>query len=128
MNKVEYDKLVEKFRTKSYRKWNNTFNHADYYWGKSFHKDDNPFDDEGRSGYQLIIYVYDYSDKDYPQLPPEQRDHVGLEATIMVSRTIDERIDMTLSWNDKSTIESIEEAAESFYQWACTYWPTPREF
>lgn len=128
MNKAEYDKLVEEFQSKGYRRWNNTFNYADYYWGKSFHKEDNSFDDEGRPGYQLLIYVYDYSDKDYPHLTPEQKDHVGLEAVIMVSRTIDERIDLTLSWSDKSTIESIEEAAEAFYQWACTYWPTPREF
>ena len=127
MNKAEYDKLAEEFQTKGYRRWNNTFNHADYYWGKSFHREDNPFD-ENRSGYQILINVYDFSDKDYPQLTPEQRDHVGLEAIIMVSRTIDERIDLSLSWSDESTIESIEETAESFYQWACTYWPTPRKF
>lgn len=127
MNKAEYDKLVEEFEAKGYRKRNNTFNHADYYWGKSFHKEDNPFDEE-RAGYQLIINVYDYTDKDYPNLTPEMREHIGLEAVIMVSRTIDERIDLTLVWRDNDTIESIEEAAESFYNWAIMYWPTPREF
>ena len=127
MNGKEYTKLVEEFQVKGYIKWNNTFNHADYYWGKSFHREDNRFD-EDRAGYLILCYVYDYTDKDYPQLTPEQKDHVGISVVIMVSRTIDERIDLTLTWNDKSTIDSIEKVAESFYQWACTNWPKPRGF
>lgn len=128
MTKAEYTQLVEQLKSNDYGKYKDNFSLADYYWAKSFHKEDNPFTENDRSCYLLTIYVYDYSIKDYPQLTPEQRNHVGLEVQILFSRTTDERIDLTLTWNEKSTIESIEQEAESFYQWAITQWPIPRQF
>ena len=55
------------------------------------------------------------------------RDRVGIEVCILVSRTIDERIDMTLAWHDDTTIEEIEKLAESFYSWVVCMMPQPRK-
>lgn len=126
MNKKQFDELAEKLYARGYKRYNQHWNHEDYVIGKGFHKDDNLWE-EDRSAYQIILSVYDYTDKNYPNLPDEMRDHVGVEIHFDVSRTIGERIDMDMSWHDTDRIEDIEQAAESFFEWVCSFYVKPRE-
>lgn len=126
MNKKQFDELAEKLYARGYKRYNQHWHHEDYVIGKGFHKDDNLWE-EDRSAYQIILSVYDYTDKNYPNLTDEMRNHVGIEIHFDVSRTIDERIDMDMSWHDTDRIEEIERAAESFYEWVCSFYNKPME-
>ena len=126
MNKKQFDELADALYARGYKRFNQHWHHEDYVIGKGFHKDDNLWE-EDRSAYQIILSVYDYTDKNYPNLTDEMRDHVGVEIHFDVSRTIDERIDMEMSWHDIDRIEDIEQAAESFFEWVCSFYVKPRE-
>lgn len=126
MKKKQFDDLSEMLYARGYKRYNQHWHHEDYVIGKGFHKDDNLWE-EDRSAYQIILSVYDYTDKNYPNLTDEMRDHVGVEIHFDVSRTIDERIDMDMSWHDTDRIEEIERAAESFYEWVCSFYNKPME-
>ena len=102
----------------------------DYSIGNGFHRDDNQWTDD-RASYQIILNVYDNT------LHPEvvsrfsrfQEDNmVWLDVVILVSRTLDERVEMTITWHEDTTIDEIEEYAEQFYQWVLQTWPEPREY
>ena len=126
MNKKQFDELAEGLYARGYKRYNQHWHHEDYVIGKGFHKDDNLWE-EDRSAYQIILSIYDYSDKDYPGLTDEMRNHVGIEIHFDVSRTIDERIEMDMAWHDIDRIEDIEQAAESFFEWVCSFYVKPRE-
>ena len=126
MKKKQFDDLSEMLYARGYKRYNQHWHHEDYVIGKGFHKDDNLWE-EDRSAYQIILSVYDYTDKNYPNLTDEMRNHVGIEIHFDVSRTIDERIDMDMSWHDTDRIEEIERAAESFYEWVCSFYNKPIE-
>ena len=128
MNKEQFDKLEKQLIERGYKKYNQRWHHEDYVLGKSFHREDNRFD-EDRAGCQLSLSIYDYTmhPEFYDRIPKEHRDHVGIEVTVMVSRVIDERMDLTISWADDMTIEEAERLAESFYQWECKLYPEPRK-
>ena len=126
MKKNQFDGLSEMLYARGYKRYNQHWHHEDYVIGKGFHKDDNLWE-EDRSAYQIILSVYDYTDKNYPNLTDEMRNHVGIEIHFDVSRTIDERIDMDMSWHDTDRIEEIERAAESFYKWVCSFYNKPIE-
>lgn len=127
MNKKEFEVFEKKLLERGYRKWYNQFDHSDYNLYKSFRREDNKFD-EDRAAYQLFLRVYDYTLKDWPNLPKDMRDHIGIEIAVMVSRVIDERLDLTVPFKDSDTIEAVEELAESFYKWVETVYPEPRKF
>ena len=127
MNKQQFDKLKSELKKLGYRECDTTFNHSDYYLYKSFHKDDNKWDEE-RAGIQIMLYVYDYTlHKEYrDRLPDNMRNHVGIEIHYDVSRIIDERIEMVQSWHDDTKIEDVEYIAEKFYKWICEIIPEPK--
>lgn len=126
MNKKQFDKLAESLYKRGYKKYNQQWHHEDYIIGKGCHEEDNKWE-EDRTAYQILLSIYDYSDKNWPNLPPEMKDRVGIEIHIDVSRTIDERIEMCMAWHDNDCIEGIECKAEEFYRWVCQTWPFPRE-
>ena len=126
MNKKQFDELTEILYSRGYKRYNQHWHHEDFVIGKGFHKEDNTWE-ENRNAYQIILSVYDYTDKNYPNLPDEMRDHVGVEIHFDVSRTVDERIDMEITWHDSDRIEEIEQDAESYYEWVCSYYTKPRE-
>lgn len=127
MKNEQFDKLEKQLLDRGYKKYNQHWRREDYVIGKSFHKDDNQWDEE-RAGYQVLLSIYDntlhpeYCDR----IPKEQRDNVGIEIHTDVSRIIDEILEFTTSWNDETTIEEVERLAESFYQWVCKEYPQPR--
>jgi hypothetical protein len=127
MKKAEFDKLEAMLYKRGYHKYIQHWYHEDYVISKGFHKSDNQWDDD-RYAYQILLSIYDYSDKNYMQLTEKERDHVGIDIRFGVSRNIEERIDMVMSWHDNTTIEEVEAQAESFYKWVCETWNEPREY
>ena len=95
MKKKQFEKLKKSLLERGYKVYHQQWHHEDYIIGKGFHKSDNKWE-EDRSAYQIILSVYDYSDKKefFDRLPKDMRDHVGLEVHVDVSRTVSERIEM----------------------------------
>lgn len=101
-----------------YTMYDQHWKHEDYVIAKGFHKEDNKWE-ENRCGYQILLSVYDYRGKEYAKNDPLFHNRVGIEITIDVSRTIDERMELTTCWDENTTIEEVESMAESFYRWVC---------
>lgn len=67
MNKKQFDEFAKILYARGYKRYNQIWHHEDYVIGKGFHKADNVWE-EDRNAYQIILSIYDYSDKDYPGL------------------------------------------------------------
>lgn len=128
MNKEQFDKLEKQLLERGYKKYVQHWHHEDYMLGKSFHRQDNRWD-EGRAGFQLLLSIYDYTlhPEFSDRTSKEQRDRVGIEIHVDVSRIIDERMEFTTNWDDNISIEEVERLAESFYQFVCKEYPEPRK-
>ena len=126
MTKTQYNQLEETLTKRGYKKYFHNWKHEDWCLGKDFHKQDNRWE-ENRSAYQVLLSVYDYTDKPYATTDPVLKYRVGMEVTVMVSRTVCERIDMSFAWDDDTTIEEVERLAESFYSWVVCVIPKPKE-
>ena len=128
MTKEEFTQLEAMLYKRGYKKYNQQWHHEDYIIGKGFHKKDNQWE-ENRNVYQIILSIYDYSSRKdlWDRLSEKERNRVGIEIHVDMSRTIDERIEMVMAWYNNTTIEEVEAAADSFYQWACKMWDKPRE-
>lgn len=128
MNKEQFDKLEKQLLERGYKKYHQYWHHEDYMLGMSFHREDNQWDEE-RAGSQLLLSVYDYTlhPEFYDRIPKEQRNYVGIEIHVDVSRIINERMGFTTNWEDNTSIEEVECLADSFYQWVLTVYPEPRK-
>lgn len=128
MNKEDFNKLETALKERGYKRYNQRWNMEDYVLGMSFRRDDNRWD-EGRSSYQVLLSVYDYTlhPEYHDRLPEGQRDHVGIDIRVNVSRVIDERLELSVNWEDDMTIEEVECIADSFYRWVLTAYPEPRK-
>lgn len=117
MTHEEYDKFTEKLKRRGYRKYPSPqFRKDGYAWFKSF--GESQFE-EDRSNYQVCFDVFDFSP--YADREPRfKNDPYGIEPLVLISRTVDERVDLHLSYIkvDDTNIDEIERLAESFYKWA----------
>lgn len=125
MNKEQFNKLEKQLLERGYKRYSQHWHNEDYVLCKSFHREDNRWD-EDRAGSQLLLCVYDNTLHSEFDIPKEQRNHVGIEIHVDVSRVIDERMVFTTNWEDNTYIEEIERLAESFYQWVYNEYPEPR--
>ena len=116
MTREKYDKLVTEMQRRGYRKYPSPrFRKDDYAWFKSFGK--SKFE-EDRSNYQVCFDVIDFSP--YADREPRfKKAPYGIEPLVLISRTIDERVDLHLSHTkvDSNNIAEIERLAESFFKW-----------
>ena len=128
MTKEEFEELNQSLTEKGYRVYCQQWHHEDYIIGKSFHKDDNPWEKD-RAAYQILISVYDYTihPEYFDRIPEQHRNHVGLGVHVDMSRTIDERLDLTFDWKKSDTIKKIEQLAEEYYNAMCKIIPEPRK-
>lgn len=127
MDKEQFDILAESLYDRGYKKYEQQWNHEDYTISIGFHKYDNRWE-EDRYAYQIILSIYDYTllHKEWSyRLPENMRNHVGIEIHVDVSRNVNERVELVLTWRDNTTIEEIETVAESFYKWVCNTYPEP---
>lgn len=116
MTQEEYNKLVTELQQRGYRKYPSPrFRKDSWAWFKSF--GESQFE-EDRSNYQVCFDVIDFSP--YADREPSFKDDpYGIEPLVLISRTVDERIDLHLSYTkvDDNNIDEIERLAESFYRW-----------
>ena len=116
MTQEEYNRFAEELQQRGYRKYPSPrLRKDDWAWFKSFGKSDY---EEGRSNYQICFDVIDcslYADRE----PYLKENPYGIEPLVLISRTIDERVDLHLSHTkvDDQNIDEIERLAESFYNW-----------
>lgn len=117
MTHEEYNKFTEDLKQRGYRKYPSPrLREGDYAWFKSFGESAY---EEGRSNYQVCFDVVDFSP--YADREPFLRDNpYGIEPSVRISRTTNERVDLHLSHTkvNDANIEEIERLAESFYKWA----------
>ena len=118
MTHEEYNKFVEELQRRGYRKYPSPRFRGDddWAWFKSFGESKHQ---EGRSNYQICFDVTDFSP--YADREPFFRDNpYGIVPLVLISRTVDERVDLHLSHAkvDDNNIDEIERLAESFYRWA----------
>ena len=117
MTREEYNKFCEDLKQRGYRKYPSPRGRKDdWAWFKSFGKSKHQ---EDRSNYQICFDVINFTP--YADREPYLRDNpYGIEPLVLISRTVDERVDLHLSHikGDDSNIDEIERLAESFYCWA----------
>ena len=116
MTHKEYNKLVTELQRRGYRKYPSPRGSKDdWAWYKSFGESKHQ---EGRSNYQVCFDVTDFSPYAYRE-PYFHTKPYCIEPQILISRTINERIDLNLSYIkvDDTNIDEIERLAESFFKW-----------
>ena len=116
MTHEEYNRFTEELQQRGYRKYPSPrFRKDDYAWFKSF--GESQFE-EDRSNYQVCFDVIDFSP--YADRVPYLRENpYGIEPSVRISRTTNERVDLHLSHIkvEDHNIDEIERLAESFYKW-----------
>lgn len=128
MDKKKFAELETALKKRGYKRYNQHWHREDYVLGLSLHREDNRWD-EDRAGCQLLLSVYDYTlhPEYYDRIPEGQRNQVGIEIHVDVSRVIDERMEFATAWADNMAIEEVECMADSFYRWVLTAYPEPRK-
>ena len=119
MTHEEYNKFCEDLQSRGYRKYFSprySRDRDDYAWFKSVGESAY---EEDRSNYQICFDVFDFSP--YADREPYFREHpFSIEPMILVSRSVNERVDLHLSHCglEDTEIDEYERLAESFFQWA----------
>lgn len=117
MKQEEYNRFAEELQRRGYKKYPSPrFRKDDYAWFKSFGESKY---NEDRSNYQVCFDVTDFSP--YADREPFFRENpYGIEPLVLISRTIDERVDLHLSHIKvkDNNIDEVERLAESFFKWA----------
>ena len=117
MTREEYNKFCEDLKQRGYRKYHSPRYGSDgYAWYKSFGESAY---EEDRSNYQVCFDVIDFSP--YASRDSYFRDNpYGIEPQVLISRSINERVDLHLSHCglEDTEIDEYERLAESFFQWA----------
>ena len=110
MKLKEYEKFIKELESRGYKKYH-PIKRATFTYFKAFGKSKY---EEDRSNYQIAVSVYDW--RDFIHRDPSLKDRpFSVQPTIMVSRTVNERIDLDLCVNSID-IEYIESLAEKFFK------------
>jgi hypothetical protein len=116
MTKKEYDNFCNKLQKRGYKKYPSPrFKRDEYAWFKSFGESEY---EEDRGNYQICFDVFDFSE--YATREPHFIENpFSIEPQILVSRTIDERVDLHLCYTgyEDTDIDNIEKVGESFFKW-----------
>ena len=111
MTTQQFNVLEGLLQEKGYKIYKGHLTSEDFYYYKHFGKRDNLYE-EGRSNYQILFRVWDWTEYDHRR---KDNDY-GIDVTIMVSRTADERVELELP-HEGNPISYFENKAESFYEW-----------
>ena len=114
MTQKSYDSFCEDLQKRGYKIYPAP-NRGDYAWFKSFGRSDY---EENRCNYQICFEVYNFGKYAY-QEPCFRINPYSIEPMVLISRTIDERVDLHLSHTkvENNNIDEIERLAESFFNW-----------
>lgn len=105
MTKKEYFILKENLLNNGYQKGSPMLNEDECYY-KPVGRERNHYE-EGRCLYQIFFHIWDFTKYTDPLF--------GCEISVMVSRTVEDRVELNLS-PDKISIPRIERQAEAFFQ------------
>ena len=119
MTHEEYNRFAEELQQRGYKKYPSPrFRKDDWAWFKSFGESTHQ---EDRSNYQICFDVINFTPyADREQFLRFLRDNpYGIEPSVRISRTVDERVDLHLYHTkvDGQNIDEIERLAESFFKW-----------
>lgn len=116
MTRQEYDNFCSELQNRGYKKYPSPrYQQGEYAWFKSVGESEF---EEDRSNYQMCFDVFDFSK--YADREPHFVDNpFSIEPQILVSRTIDERVDLHLSYTgyEDTDIDDLEALGESFFKW-----------
>ena len=116
MTHEEYNKFASELQRRGYKKYPSPrYSKEDWAWFKSFGESKHQ---EDRSNYQICFDVINFTP--YADREPYLRENpYGIESSVRISRTTNERVDLHLSHIkvDDNNIDEIERLAESFYKW-----------
>lgn len=122
MTKKELEKFELELSSRGYRKYP-SHNGAKYTWFKSFGKSEY---EEDRGNYQIAFSVWDFSEYAHRDNYLYENPY-SVSPKVLVSRTVDERVDLALvssivsdftkKENYVTNITEVERLAESFFKW-----------
>ena len=113
--KEEFESFKQILINSGYRKYYDGSDYHDYHLTKALHRTEPDNDDESRADLQLKFIVYDFFV--YEQNKSEKP--IVLEPIMMVTRNIEERIDMTIMNDSIADIKAYEDLAIKFYDFVC---------
>ena len=126
MTRQEYDNFCNELQNRGYKKYPSPrYKREEYAWFKSFGESEF---EEGRSNYQMCFDVFDFS-KFADRNTYFINNPFSIEPLILVSRTIDERVDLHLSFTgyEDTDIDELEKLGESFFKWVDSNIPIKKE-
>lgn len=116
MTREEYESFCDHLQKRGYRKYPSPrFKRGEFAWFKSF--GESKFE-EDRCNYQMCFDVFDFSEYAYRD-PHLKENPFSIEPQILVSRSIDERVDLNLSFTgyEDTDIDKMESLGDSFFKW-----------
>lgn len=111
MTKQEYEAYIEELKGRGYKFCGSWYNKP-YYYKVIEYRDDG--DGDSRADCQLLFYLYETEDNRRGDV------YHSIEPVVMVSRNIEERLDLTIS-HPKRSIEECERIAKEFMMWVDVY-------
>lgn len=111
MTKQEYEDSIEVLKRRGYKFLGSRYDNPYYYKVIEYRKDE---DGDSRAVCQLLFYLYETEDNRRGEV------YHSIEPVVMVSRNIEERLDLTIS-HPKRSIEECERLAKEFMKWVDVY-------
>ena len=111
MTKQEYEDYIEAFKRRGYKFYISMYDNPCYYKVIEYRKDEYG---DSRAVCQLLFYLYETEDNRRGEM------YHSIEPVVMVSRNIEERLDLTIS-HQKLSIEECERIAKEFMKWVDVY-------
>ena len=113
MTHEEYNKFEKQLTERGYRRFERSLNNEDWNYFKSFGKSKK---EDSRSNYQICFSIFDFSQYAHND-DTLRKNPKSFMCYVLVSRTVDERIDLMLVSGGRITIDDAEKRAESFFHW-----------
>ena len=111
MTKQEYNAYIEALKAQGY-KFGGSWYNKPYYRKAIEYREDG--DGNRRAVCQLVFNLYETEDNRFGKT------YYSIEPVVMVSRNIEERLDLTIS-HPKRSIEECERIAKEFMKWVDVY-------
>lgn len=112
MTKQEYNDYIEALKGRGYKFVGSCYGNRSYYYKVIEYRKDE--DGDSRAVCQLLFYLYETEDNRSGEV------YHSIEPVVMVSRNIEERLDLTIS-HPKRSIEECERFAKEFMKWVDVY-------
>lgn len=111
MTNKEYEDYIEVLKKRGYKFCGSRYDNPYYYKVIEYRKDE---DGDSRAVCQLVFNLYETEDNRRGEV------YHSIEPVVMVSRNIEERLDLTIS-HPKRSIEECERIAKEFMKWVDVY-------